>query len=98
MEYMLKIRHLAPVYGGKTPIAPQIEDSLVIQEVPQILLVGHIHVFGRGNYRGTILIGSGAWQKQTDYQVKLGIVPTPGIVAAVNLKTLEVTPIDLNII
>jgi len=98
MEYMLKVRHLAPVYGGKTAIAPQIEDNLVIQEVPQILVVGHIHVFGRGNYRGTVLIGSGAWQKQTEYQVRLGIIPTPGIVAAVNLKTLEVTPIDLNVI
>lgn len=96
MEYMLKVRHLAPIYGGKTPIAPQVEDNLVIQEVPQIMVVGHIHVFDVGNYRGTLLIGAGAWQKQTDYQVKLGITPTPGIVAAVNLKTLEVTPIDLN--
>lgn len=96
MEYMLKVRHMAPIYGGKTPIAPQMEDNLVIREVPHVFVTGHVHVFGCGSYRGVVLVGAGTWQKQTDYQVKMGINPTPGIVAAINLRTLEVTPIDLN--
>ena len=97
MQYFLKVRHLAPVYGGKTAIAPNLEDELVITEVPHVLHTGHIHIFSHTNYRGTIAVSGGAWQKQTDYQIKQGITPTPGIIIALNLKTLKITPIDLNL-
>jgi len=97
LEFMVRIRHLAPVYGGKTPIAPQKSDPLVIDIVPHVLHVGHTHIYDVGKYRNILLVSSGAWQEQTEYQIKQGIVPTPGIVAALNLKTLEIVNIDFNL-
>ena len=94
MRYMLKTRHLAPIYGSKTPIAPIPIDNLVIESPPDILHMGHVHVMGYEGYRGTLLINSGTWQRQTQFQEKMGLIPTPGIVPIVNLKSLKVTPLD----
>ena len=94
MKLQLQCRHLAPEYGAKTSIAPEKTDHLVIESVPDVFQSGDIHVVKYENYRGTQIINSGAWQNQTDYQRRAGIVPTPGIVTAVNLQTLEVRLID----
>ncbi|MCP8322803.1 MAG: DNA-directed DNA polymerase II small subunit [Candidatus Methylarchaceae archaeon HK02M2] len=90
MKILLKARHLAPIYGERTPIAQEQEDHLVIEQVPDILHLGHVHTVDIDNYRGTLLINSGTWQGQTSYQLNMGLTPTPGIVPIVNLKTLEV--------
>ncbi|NMC76473.1 MAG: DNA-directed DNA polymerase II small subunit [Candidatus Methanofastidiosa archaeon] len=87
MKEMLRKRHLAPVYGGKTPISPEDKDYLLIDSYPEIFHTGHIHVNGYGNYRGTSMINSGGWQAQTDYQKIRNIMPTPGRVPIFNLKT-----------
>ena len=94
MKLQLQCRHLAPEYAAKTSIAPEKTDHLVIESVPDIFQSGDIHVVRHENYRGTQIINSGAWQSQTDYQRRAGIIPTPGIVTAVNLQTLEVRLID----
>ncbi|MCP8322365.1 MAG: DNA-directed DNA polymerase II small subunit [archaeon] len=91
MKMLLKARHLAPIYGGRTPIAPEKEDYLVIEEVPDIFHAGHVHTIDVNTYRNTLLINSGTWQGQTCYQLNMGLNPTPGIVPIVNLATLEVT-------
>jgi len=96
MKLLLQSRHLAPVYGGKTPIAPEERDFMVIETPPDILHCGHVHVLGYESYRGTLLVNSGAWQKQTKYQEEMGLTPTPGITPLVNLQTLEVTPINFS--
>lgn len=88
MKLLLKARHLAPIYGGRTPIAPEREDHLVIEEVPDIFHAGHVHVLDRDEYRGTLILNSGAWQSQTAFQANMGIEPTPGIVPLVDLSTL----------
>jgi len=87
MKEMLRKRHLAPVYGGKTPISPEDKDYLLIDIHPEIFHTGHIHVNGFGNYRGTSMINSGGWQAQTDYQKMRNIMPTPGRVPIFDLKT-----------
>jgi DNA polymerase II small subunit len=89
MKLQLQCRHLAPEYGNRTSIAPSRIDHLVIQNVPDIFHSGHVHVVKYETYRGTQIINSGAWQAQTDYQKRVGIVPTPGILTAINLQTLE---------
>jgi len=89
MKILLKARHLSPMYGYRTPIAPEKEDMLVINEVPDIFHVGHIHIIGVERYRSTLLVNSGAWQAQTNYQQTMGIIPTPGIAVFVNLSTLH---------
>ena len=89
MKLLLQSRHLAPLYGGKTPLSPENRDSLVVEHVPDIFHAGHVHVLGYANYRGVLLVNSGGWQEQTDYMRRLGVVPTSGKVPVVNLQTLE---------
>ncbi len=94
MRLQLQCRHLASEYGNRTSIAPEKIDHLVIETVPDIFQSGHIHVVKYENYRGTQIINSGAWQAQTDYQRRVGLVPTPGLLTAVNLHTLQVRLIN----
>jgi DNA polymerase II small subunit len=90
MTLLLQCRHLAPVYGGKTPLAPESRDCLVIERVPDIFHAGHIHTVGHTNYRGVTVINSGCWQDQTEYMRRQGFTPMPGLVPVVNLQTLDV--------
>ncbi|MEM0145059.1 MAG: DNA-directed DNA polymerase II small subunit [Thermoplasmata archaeon] len=86
MEEILKRRHLSPFYGRNVPIAPTIEDFMVIDEIPDIFVTGHIHVHKYSNYFGILLLNASAWQKQTDYQKMHNFVPDP---AKVTLKFLN---------
>ncbi|MBS7610677.1 DNA-directed DNA polymerase II small subunit [Candidatus Bathyarchaeota archaeon] len=94
MEILLKARHLTPIYGLRTAIAPEAEDYLVIEREPTIFHSGHIHVARHRFYRNSLIVNSGAWQNQTEYQKRNGLKPLPGIVPIVNLKTLQVIYID----
>jgi DNA polymerase II small subunit len=96
MRLLLQGRHLAPLYGGKTPISPECRDSLVIGRVPDIFHAGHVHALEYGNYRGVLVVNSGCWQEQTDYMRRNGFMPTPGKVPVVNLQTLEVDVVSFN--
>lgn len=89
MAFLLRCRHLAPEFGKRTPIAPEADDYLVIEVPPDVMHSGHIHVARYENYRGTLILNSGTWQSQTDYQRKMGLAPTPGILTLVNLQTLQ---------
>lgn len=81
MIELLKRRHLCPIYGGKTPIAPEREDWLVIDEIPDVFHCGHIHTYGVGFYRGVLVVNSGTWQAQTEFQRKMNLNPMPCNVA-----------------
>ena len=96
MEILLRGRHLAPIYGATTPIAPERRDWMVIESPPDILQMGHVHIFENRKYKGTTLICSGSWQGQTSFQRRMGLVPTPGIATIVDLQTLQVVPLDFN--
>ena len=87
MKAMLERRHLAPSWGGKTPLSPEPEDRMVISTVPDIFVTGHVHGHYAGNYKGTTMIHSSTWQDQTDYQRMLGFQPKPCILTVVNLHT-----------
>ncbi len=90
MRALLKTRHLSPIYGKRTPIAPELEDFMVINDVPDIFHSGHVHVVDLDMYKGTLIVNSGAWQSQTGFQASVGITPTPGIAVIVNLATMKV--------
>jgi len=94
MRLMLQCRHLAPIYGQRTPIAPEKRDFMVIEKVPDIFHAGHVHVVKCDTYRGTQIVNSGAWQEQTEYMKKMGFVPVPGIVPIVNLQTLQINTVN----
>ncbi|OYT48999.1 hypothetical protein B6U79_02465 [Candidatus Bathyarchaeota archaeon ex4484_231] len=96
MKFLLQCRHLSPIYGARTLIAPEKRDCLVIENTPDIYHAGHVHRMSFSNYRGTLIVNSGAWQGQTEYQREMGHNPNPGIAPIVNLQTLEVIPIDFS--
>jgi DNA polymerase II small subunit len=90
MKHLLRARHLSPIYGSQTPIAPEVEDFMVIQDIPDIFHVGHVHRAQLDMYKGILLINSGSWQHQTPFQASVGMTPNPGIALMVNLKTFQV--------
>ena len=90
MKHLLRARHLSPIYGSQTPIAPEMQDLLVIDDVPDIFHVGHVHRAELDMYKGILLVNSGSWQKQTPFQASVGMIPNPGIAIMVNLKTFQV--------
>ncbi|MEM1586316.1 MAG: DNA-directed DNA polymerase II small subunit [Candidatus Bathyarchaeia archaeon] len=94
MKVLLQCRHLAPTYGMRTLIAPERVDHLVIEHVPDVFHAGHVHLMKYSTYRGVLIVNSGAFQEQTEYQKEMGHIPNPGIIPAVNLNTFEVIPID----
>ncbi|ARD85624.1 DNA-directed DNA polymerase II small subunit [Ferroplasma acidiphilum] len=87
IEELLKRRHLAPVYGGKTPIIPSKRDYHVIDQVPDIFITGHIHSFSQGSYRGVRYINASTWQSQTDYQKMMNFSPNPSIMTLFDLNS-----------
>jgi DNA polymerase II small subunit len=94
MRVLVQSRHLAPVYGQRTQVIPAPRDFLVMDRVPDILHTGHLHMLNYETYRGVLMVNSGCWQAQTEYQEKGGIVPTPDVVPVVNLQTKEVSLFD----
>ncbi len=90
MKHLLRARHLSPIYGSQTPIAPEVEDLMVIEDIPDIFHVGHVHRAQLDMYKGILLINSGSWQNQTPFQASVGMTPNPGIALMVNLKTFQV--------
>ena len=90
MRHLLRARHLSPIYGSQTPIAPEMEDLLVIEDIPDIFHVGHVHRAELDMYKGILLVNSGSWQKQTPFQASVGMTPNPGIAIMVNLRTFQV--------
>jgi len=96
MQYLLKARHLSPIYGAQTPLAPELEDYMVIDDVPDIFHAGHVHVIDLDLYKNILILNSGAWQSQTPFQSGVGITPTPGVAVLVNLKTFKVYTKDFS--
>lgn len=86
MLEMLKRRHLSPIYGENL-IVPELRDFMVISDEPDILHMGHIHKNASMKYRGTLMINSGTFQDRTDFQAKMGHIPTPGVVPVLELKS-----------
>jgi len=96
MVELLKRRHLAPIYGEKTPLAPESRDYMVIDEIPDIFITGHIHSFGLSEYRGVRLISGSTWQAQTSYQKMRNISPIPAKMPVCNLSDLSLGVVNFS--
>jgi len=96
MKVMLKKHHLAPTYGGYTPLAPEHMDYMLIDRIPDIFVTGHVHLAQISEYRGVKLINASSWQSQTSYQKMLNFVPDSAKLPIVDLKTNNVTMMDFN--
>jgi len=95
MKELLISRHLAPIFGEKTQIAPTDKDWLIIDKIPDIFHTGHVHINGFDRYRHVSLVNSGCFQAQTDFMKSFGINPTPGIVPIIELDSLSFYPLDI---
>ena len=91
MYQLLKKRHVAPQFGGKTRIAPEERDYLVIDEVPDVFHTGHVHKLGWGKYHNVLAVNSGCWQAQTDFQKSVNIDPDVAHAPILDLDTLDMT-------
>ena len=91
MVEMMKRRHLSPIYGSRVSIAPEKHDHFVIDRIPDILHCGHVHTVGVKNYKNVLLINSGTWQAQTEFQKRVNLMPTPAQVPVVDLSNLKTT-------
>lgn len=85
MKEFLNKRHLAPLYGERTPLASELEDHLVIDRVPDVLHTGHVHINRYANHKGIHCINSGTFQTQTEFQKIYNIVPTPAEVPIIDV-------------
>ena len=88
MKELMEKRHLAPIYGERTPLASEIEDHLVIDEIPDVFHTGHVHINSYKRYKGIHLINSGTFQSQTEFQKIYNIVPTCAQVPVINTGSL----------
>ena len=91
MKEMMNSRHLAPIYGQKTALAPEKKDFMAIEVVPDIFVSGHVHGFGYMEHMGIRMINASTWQDQTDYQKMHNFNPKPGIMPMVHLGDGTVT-------
>ncbi len=96
MRRMLSMRHLAPIYGDRTPLAPLPRDGLVIDPAPDILVTGHAHTYGVDRYRGVLLLNASTWQAETEYQRMRNITPVAARAAVVDLADLELLSLDFS--
>ncbi len=96
MRRMLEMRHLAPIYGDRTPLAPLPRDGLVIDPAPDILVTGHAHTYGVERYRNVLLLNASTWQAETEYQRMRNISPVPARAAVVDLQSLALVTLDFS--
>jgi len=96
MKLMLRKRHLAPTYGGYTPLAPEHTDYMIIQNPPDVFVTGHVHTSKLDSYRGITLINASSWQSQTSYQKMLNFVPDSAKLPIVDLKSGNATTMDFS--
>jgi DNA polymerase II small subunit len=90
MKELIEKRHLAPIYGERTPLASEYEDHLVIEEIPDIFHTGHVHINSYKKHKGIHMINSGTFQSQTEFQKIYNIIPTCGDVPVLNRGSLKI--------
>ncbi|PIT84562.1 DNA polymerase II [Candidatus Micrarchaeota archaeon CG10_big_fil_rev_8_21_14_0_10_45_29] len=90
MVEILKRRHLSPIYGENL-IVPELRDFLVISQEPDVVHMGHVHKNASAAYRGTRIINSGTFQDRTDFQARMGHIPSPAITPVLELKTDQIS-------
>ena len=96
LHELIRCRHIAPTWDPDNPITPTDEDLLVMERIPDIFHVGHIHINAVSQYRNILAVNSGTFQSQTSYQKSMGVKPTPGIIEVVNLMTLKTAQIQFS--
>ncbi len=90
MKFLLQKRHLAPSHSSTLYIPDIKEDPLIIKDIPDFFVSGHLHKMSVGNYRNITTLCSSCWQGKTIFQERVGHHPEPGRVPLINLGTREI--------
>ncbi len=93
VHYFLKNRHLAPTHSS-TLYFPSEKDPFIIEKIPDILLMGHLHKSGVSYYNNILIVSSSTWEGKTALQEKTGNEPDFCKVPMFNLKTRAVKILD----
>ncbi len=91
MIELLRRRDLSTGFGLTQPYVPEKRDFMLIREEPDFYFAGDMHHKGYAQYKGCMCVNAGTWQERTDYQIRMGHIPTPGIAIDINLKTRKLT-------
>ena len=94
VKHLLKRRHLAPIHGSAIYIPNPIEDSMIIRQVPDIIITGDLHKVDVEVYNNILIICSSCWQSITPFEEKMGNQPDYCKVPILNLKTREIKILD----
>ena len=94
MKFLLTRRHLAPAHTSTLYLPESQDDALVIKQVPDIFLAGHVHRTGHAYYRNVLLLNASCWQGITDFQERMGHTPSPAKAQHFDLQSRELTTLD----
>ncbi|MHA2166067.1 MAG: metallophosphoesterase [Candidatus Hodarchaeales archaeon] len=92
---LLEYRHLSPEYGSFTSIAPYSKDYLVINEIPDVFITGHLHYANSGIYKGVRIASCGSLKHPKPENSEIGKKSSFGVFPLIDTKTGEITLFDL---
>ncbi|MFX1517565.1 MAG: metallophosphoesterase [Promethearchaeota archaeon] len=95
IKQLLEYRHLNPEYGSYNPIAPFKRDYLVIDEIPDVIVSGHMHQAYFEEYKGVKIIACGTFQRENERKTRLKGKVSLGIIPILDTVTGAVKMIDL---
>lgn len=90
MRFLLQKRHLAPSHTSTVYVPNPKKDPLIISQVPDVFLSGHVHRVGVNNYKGVLIVVGSCFQAKTGFQEKVGHEPTPCHVPVIGLHDRRV--------
>ena len=93
MKYLLKNHHLAPTHSS-AQYSPSEKDGLLISEIPDIFVSGHLHKSAVAYHNNILVISNSCWERLTSFQEKIGNKPDFCKVPLFNLKTRQVKILD----
>ena len=94
MQHLLKRRHLAPAHGSTLYVPDPEQDPLALDEIPDFLITGHLHMAQSKTWRGISMLSCSCWVPITDYQAKQGLKCDPGKFMLVNLQTRSIEHVE----
>lgn len=89
MRFLMQRRHLAPSHTSTLYIPDPVKDHLVVNQIPDFFVTGHIHRVTVDTYKNITLLNCSSWLEETAYQQKVGLVPEPARVILVNMQTRD---------
>jgi len=95
---LLEYRHLSPEYGSFTSIAPYSKDYLVINDIPDVLITGHLHLANFGIYKGVRIVSCGSFEHPDSNQSETKKESSVGVFPVIDTTTGEIELFDLKVI